>query len=79
MVGQWSEADCSGDSVSRLAARAPAPLTEYYASQGKLEQVDGMQSEASVFAAIKGVRCQALRALREMADTNGAVDRNLDR
>jgi len=30
-----------------------APLTEYYASQGKLEQVDGMQSEALVFNAIK--------------------------
>ncbi|MCY2983223.1 MAG: adenylate kinase [Planctomycetota bacterium] len=30
-----------------------APLTEYYASQGKLEQVDGMQSEELVFAAIK--------------------------
>jgi adenylate kinase len=30
-----------------------APLTEYYASQGKLERVDGMQSEESVFAAIK--------------------------
>ena len=30
-----------------------APLTEYYASQGKLEQVDGMQTEALVFAAIK--------------------------
>jgi len=30
-----------------------APLTDYYASQGKLEQVDGMQSEALVFAAIK--------------------------
>jgi len=30
-----------------------APLTDYYASQGKLEQVDGMQSEALVFTAIK--------------------------
>ena len=30
-----------------------APLTEYYASQGKLEQVDGMQSEEKVFGAIK--------------------------
>jgi len=30
-----------------------SPLTEYYASQGKLEQVDGMQSEVLVFAAIK--------------------------
>jgi len=30
-----------------------APLTEYYASQGKLEQVDGMQSESLVFTAIK--------------------------
>ena len=30
-----------------------APLIEYYASQGKLEQVDGMQSEENVFAAIK--------------------------
>ena len=30
-----------------------APLTEYYESQGKLEQVDGMQSEELVFAAIK--------------------------
>lgn len=30
-----------------------APLTEYYASQGKLEQVDGMQTEELVFAAIK--------------------------
>ncbi len=30
-----------------------APLTEYYASQGKLEQVDGMQSEEIVFGAIK--------------------------
>ncbi len=30
-----------------------APLTEYYASQGKLEQVDGMQSEEVVFGAIK--------------------------
>ena len=30
-----------------------APLTEFYAKQGKLEQVDGMQSEEMVFAAIK--------------------------
>ena len=30
-----------------------APLTEYYAKQGKLEQVDGMQSEENVFASIK--------------------------
>ena len=30
-----------------------APLTEYYASQGKLERVDGMQSEEQVFADIK--------------------------
>jgi adenylate kinase len=30
-----------------------APLTEYYALQGKLEQVDGMQSEEKVFEAIK--------------------------
>jgi adenylate kinase len=30
-----------------------APLTEYYAKQGKLEQVDGMQSELEVFEAIK--------------------------
>ncbi len=30
-----------------------APLTEYYASQGKLEQVDGMQSEELVFNAIR--------------------------
>ena len=30
-----------------------APLTEYYASQGKLEQVNGMQSEEEVFGAIK--------------------------
>jgi adenylate kinase len=30
-----------------------APLTEYYAAQGKLERVDGMQSEEAVFADIK--------------------------
>lgn len=30
-----------------------APLIEYYASQGKLEQVNGMQSEEVVFGAIK--------------------------
>lgn len=30
-----------------------APLIEYYASQGKLEQVNGMQSEEIVFGAIK--------------------------
>jgi len=30
-----------------------APLTEYYAAQGKLERVDGMQVEESVFEAIK--------------------------
>jgi adenylate kinase len=30
-----------------------APLTEYYANQGKLECVDGMQSEQQVFDAIK--------------------------
>ncbi len=30
-----------------------APLTEYYASQGKLERVDGMQLEERVFAEIK--------------------------
>ena len=32
-----------------------APLTEYYAAQGKLEQVDGMQPEAAVFEQIQ--RC----------------------
>ena len=30
-----------------------APLTEYYAAQGKLETVDGMQSEQLVFDAIR--------------------------
>jgi adenylate kinase len=30
-----------------------APLTDYYASQGKLERVDGLQSEDEVFEAIK--------------------------
>ncbi len=30
-----------------------APLTKYYASQGKLEKVDGMQSEEQVFEEIK--------------------------
>jgi adenylate kinase len=30
-----------------------APLTEYYDLQGKLERVDGMQSEEAVFADIK--------------------------
>ena len=43
----------SGFEKLPLAATQTAPLTEYYEMQGKLEKVNGMQSEEQVFADIR--------------------------